>query len=101
MSEAPPTLEEQYRTAIDSVVALPKDVGVYRAQSEKGALKIAALQAELARAVAATAAVVAGDLAYRSRPELGGEGLAHRSGFRTVEHLVKATTGASKQQAVT
>jgi hypothetical protein len=46
-------------------------------------------------------AAIAGELAYRSRPELGGEGLARRTGHRTVENLLKSTTGATREQVVT
>ncbi|HEY4152587.1 MAG TPA: DUF222 domain-containing protein [Pseudolysinimonas sp.] len=51
------------------------------------------------RAVDAQAAVVAAEVAHRSRHELGHDGLAQRMGARTPEKLVQQVTGASAHDA--
>ena len=51
------------------------------------------------RAIDAQAAVVAAEIAHRSRHELGHEGLAQRLGARTPEKLVQQVTGASAHDA--
>jgi hypothetical protein len=56
------------------------------------------LQRELARCrrtIEASEALVAAELAHRSRPELGYDGLAQRLGARTPERLVQQLTGSS------
>jgi len=55
--------------------------------------------AEQRRAIDAQAAVVAAEVAYRSRQELGHGGLAQRLGARTPEKLVQQITGASAHDA--
>jgi len=65
--------------------------------------------AELLQLVAASAlnertarthsAMLAGELARRSAPELGHDGLAQRSGHRTPQKLIQATTGATSRDA--
>jgi len=51
------------------------------------------------RDVDARAAVVAAEIAYRSRHELGHSGLAQRMGARTPEKLIQRVTGASAHDA--
>jgi hypothetical protein len=51
------------------------------------------------RDVDARAAVVAAEIAFRSRAELGHGGLAQRMGARTAERLVQQVTGASAHDA--
>ena len=94
------SIEERYDAAIAAVAALPGDVLEHRGLDNASALRVSQKHAELARLVGAKGAVVAGDLAYRSRPELGGEGLARKTGHRTVQNLIKATTGAPKEQVI-
>lgn len=55
--------------------------------------------AEIGRRVDTAAATVAAEIAYRSRRDLGGEGLAHRLGVRTPERLVQRLTGATARDA--
>ena len=59
------------------------------------------LHAQLTRLVGSTGAAIAGELAYRSRPELGADSLVRRTGHRTVDNLLKLTTGATKEQVKT
>jgi len=92
---------ERYHTAIAALRELPNDVMQLRDMDEAAVLQINSLHAEAGRLLGAAGAVIAGDLAYRSRPELGGDGLARRTGHRTVENLLKLTTGATKEQVIT
>jgi hypothetical protein len=55
--------------------------------------------AEIRRRVDAAAAAVAGEIAHRSRRELGYEGLAQRLGARTPEALVQRVAGTSAREA--
>ncbi|HEX4059260.1 MAG TPA: DUF222 domain-containing protein [Galbitalea sp.] len=92
---------ERYETAIAVLAELPNDVAELRNLDERVVLKINGLHARAARVLGAAGAAIAGDLARRSRPELGGDGLARRTGHRTIENLLKATTGATKEQVLT
>ena len=57
--------------------------------------------AEVGRRVAAAAAALAGEVAFRSRRELGNDGLAQRLGARTPDRLVQRITGATIREAQT
>ena len=72
-----------------------------RSLTDQELLKLTEIQTRCSRILGSGGAVVAGELAHRSRPELGSEGLARRTGHRTVENLLKSTTGATKEQVVT
>ncbi len=56
---------------------------------------------ELRRIVDARSSLVAGEIAYRSRRELGYEGLAQREGFQNAEKLVQSATGSTRRDATT
>jgi len=56
---------------------------------------------EVRRRVDAQAALVAGEIAHRSRRELGAEGLAARRGLRSAEGLISQLTGGSTRDART
>jgi hypothetical protein len=92
-------------TAWSGVVAalesLPTDVASLRGLSEDMFLQINDLQAQASRRLGAGGALIAGEVAHRSRPALGMSGLAQRAGFRTPERLLTQTTGVTKQQAIT
>ncbi len=57
--------------------------------------------AEVQRRVAVVTAAVAGEIAHRSRRELGHEGLAARHGQRSAEGLISRLTGGSARDART
>ena len=57
--------------------------------------------AEIRRVADASAALIAGEIAHRSRRELGYDGLAQREGFRTAEKLVQHETGSTARDAST
>ncbi|MEC5151746.1 DUF222 domain-containing protein [Cryobacterium sp. GrIS_2_6] len=64
--------------------------------SDEAVLEGHVLIAGARRALDTQAAWFAATLARRSRPELGGQGLAARQGFRTPEDLLQAISGSSK-----
>jgi hypothetical protein len=53
------------------------------------------------RRTGASAAVIAAEIAWRSRPDLGYAGLAQRTGARTPESLVQQLTGSTGREAST
>ena len=59
------------------------------------------LSSRLLKVAQSRAAAVAGEVAYRSRPELGSSGLAHRLGYRTPEAMVRVATGSTNREAFT
>lgn len=59
-------------------------------------LALSARNEQLARAHSAT---LAGEVARRSAPEFGHDGMAQRSGHRTPQKLIQATTGATSRDA--
>jgi len=64
-------------------------------------LEAGRVAAENLRLAQKTIAVFAAETAVRSVPELGHDGLAQKSGFRTPELLVRATTGTTLREAAT
>jgi hypothetical protein len=71
----------------------------YRSATDAELLEVAAVLAAQAKQTAAQQALVAGELARRSRPELGFEGLARSLGHRTPEELIRVTTGSTLGEA--
>jgi hypothetical protein len=67
--------------------------------SDPALLELIAASAANERIARAHSAVLAGELSRRSAPELGHEGLAQRSGHRTPQKLIQATTGVSAREA--
>ncbi|HEX4400682.1 MAG TPA: DUF222 domain-containing protein [Galbitalea sp.] len=80
---------------------LPTDALALRGLDEEAFLRINDLQAQASRRLGGGGALIAGEVAHRSRPALGMSGLAQRAGFRTPERLITQTTGVTKQQALT
>jgi hypothetical protein len=92
---------EQFTAALDAVADLPADVTALHVWDETTLLRANELHTKAARLLGAVGAAIAGELAYRSRSELGSDGLARRTGHRTVENLLKSTTGATREQVIT
>ena len=88
-------------TAAEAMRLVPTGVSDYRALDESTLLALNTLNAEVARLNQTHAALVAGEIARRSAPEFGSDGLAQRAGHRTAEQFVKVTTGASGRAATT
>jgi len=87
--------------AVDALRAVPTTVPDYRALDESTLLSLNTLTAEAARLTRTHAALLAGEIARRSAPELGSQGLAQRAGHRTAEQFVKVTHGSSGREATT
>ena len=90
-----------WSSVLSALAQLPTDVAALRGLDEKTLLAINDMQAQAARRLGAGGALIAGEVAHRSRPALGMSGLAQRTGFRTPERLLTQTTGITKQQAKT
>ena len=96
-------LEDTFAVAVAAVLSsvekLPSSVSSVRPLSD---VRLLSLQTELAdarRVLDAASSLVAGEIHHRSRPELGYDGLAQRSGYRTAEKLVQHTTGSTNREA--
>ncbi len=87
------------RTALDVLRAVPRS-GFAQA-TDADLLEVARIVAEVARVSDAHAALAAGVMAERSRPELGAAGLARREGARTVEELLTTTMQVTGRDAAT
>jgi hypothetical protein len=93
-------------TFIDSLAAvrfaasiLPTTIASVRPLDDDHLIDAQRLLAEARRALDASASLIAGEIAYRSRRELGLSGLAQRQGFRTAEKLVQHATGSTARDA--
>ncbi|HEY1529922.1 MAG TPA: DUF222 domain-containing protein [Galbitalea sp.] len=98
---SPTTTEQRFDAAIAVLSQLPTAVTELRVLDEESLLRINELHAAAARVLGTVGAAIAGEIAHRSRPALGMQGLAQRTGFRTPERLLTQTTGATKQQVLT
>lgn len=97
------TLEDTFTTALaaalSAATALPSTVEAVRPLRDADLLTVQKTLAETRRALDSAAALVAGEIASRSRPSLGYDGLAQRAGFRTAEKLVQHTTQMTGRDA--
>ena len=94
-------LVARYAAALAAREAVSMDVAQYRALPESALLAINRMAAESRRLDDLQLAVIAGEIARRSVPELGSRGLAQRAGHRTPEQFVEVTTGSTGRDAVT
>jgi stage V sporulation protein SpoVS len=92
---------ERYCAAGVALSMLPAAVVDYRCLEESALLDLNDECSAMERSLAARRALIAGEIAHRSRPALGAQGLAQRTGHRTVEGFLKHTAGVTGQQAVT
>src|ERR1700759_4948241 len=92
---------EGYRAALGALSQIPVAATEYRALNEFDLLELNGIAAECRRILGGGAALIAGEIARRSAPEFGSQGLAQRSGHRTAEQFIKVTTGATGRDAVT
>lgn len=96
-----PSPLEHLATVVAELERAPIAAGDLRLLGDDDLLSLTDLGAHARRLVDARTALIAGELARRSRPELAHDGLAQRLGHRTVEELVRVTTGESRRDAVT
>ncbi|MFC0681058.1 DUF222 domain-containing protein [Lysobacter korlensis] len=80
---------------------LPATRSAVESLSDEGLMDLQRRLAGIDRHTAAAAAVVAAEIAFRSRPDLGYAGLAQRTGARTPESLVQRLTGSTGREAAT
>ncbi len=99
MSETSSAVLTAFRDATPVLAALPCEVRVFDALDDADVLDVQREIAAQQRLLDARAAVVAGQVARRSAPELGSAGLAQRGGFRTPEELTRVTTGSTAGDA--
>lgn len=96
-------LEDTFTAALaavaSSTAALPLDVAAVRPLGDDELLGLQQTLADAHRTIDACQALVAGEVEHRSRRELGYDGLAQRSGFRTPEALVQHMTGSTARDA--
>lgn len=96
-----PVIPGQLAAVLAAQSAVSHDLVEYRALDDAALLAVNRVSGEIVKAALATASLIAGEVARRSTPELGDRGLARRLGHRTPEQLIKTSTGATGQQAVT
>lgn len=94
-------LLERYRAAAAVLAELPTDAALYGSASEAALLEANQLFASSQVSLRSGGACIAGEIAHRSAPELGSQGLAQRSGARTAEQFIKTTNGVTGRDAVT
>jgi hypothetical protein len=94
-------LLERYRAAAAVLADLPNHAALYAAASEAALLEANQLYAASQVALRNGGAFIAGEIAHRSAPELGSQGLAQRAGARTAEQFIKTTNGVTGRDAVT
>jgi hypothetical protein len=99
MTETPPSLLDAFAASVDAAARVSSSPTAYRPLSDAEFAAACRLSAELKKRADALTAVIAGELAHRSRPALGSDGLAQREGFRTPEEMVRVTTGSTAREA--
>jgi Domain of unknown function (DUF222) len=96
---------DTFGASLDAVLsAAQRMVAQSAAARDLPATALINAQGAIARArrdLDACAAVIAGEIASRSRPAAGHAGLAQQQGFRTPEALVQHTTGSTAREAMT
>jgi hypothetical protein len=88
-----------FTMATETLRLLPDSVEQYDALRDE---EVLALQRQLAtqrRLIESRAALIAGQIARRSARELGSDGLAQRTGYRTPEEMIRVATGSSANDA--
>ena len=98
MSES---LATQLEAAAAALAVVPTDVASFTALTDASLLDLTRLSARVQRAASTTAALIAGEVARRSAPELGHSGLAQAAGYRTPQQLIRVTTGSTARDAAT
>jgi len=98
MSTAPAPLSP-FVAATRALEAVPCSPEAMGAVGDHELLELLRHSAEHERLARAHSAVLAGELARRSAPELGHDGLAQKLGHRTPQKLIQATTGSTSRSA--
>jgi hypothetical protein len=94
-----------FSSALDAVDAaadtLPTSLGLVKALDDTTLLAVQRRLAASRRALDACASLVAGEVSFRSRRDLGYTGLAQREGFQSAKKLIQNSTGATAREATT
>ena len=80
-------------SAVAALTAVPRSGEAYRGLDDDALLALTRVAADEVRLAQLHVSLLAGEIARRSAPELGGDGLAQREGHRTPEEMVRVTTG--------
>jgi hypothetical protein len=98
-------LVDTFTAALDAVrsaaAAIPAEVGIIKELDRDGLLTSLRALSEIRRILDARTSLIAGEIGYRSRGELGYDGFALREGFRTPEALIQHETGSTARGALT
>ncbi|WP_439565366.1 DUF222 domain-containing protein [Microcella sp.] len=87
--------------AVDALTRVPRELDLYRSLGDDALLELTRVAADEVRLAQLHVSLLAGEIARRSAPELGSEGLAQRTGHRTPDELVRVTTGTRVADART
>jgi hypothetical protein len=90
-----------FRAAVMAVEALPVDVSAYGDLPDALLLEANLLAAAASQSLGGSRALIAGEVAHRSTPEMGSQGLAQRFGQRTPVQFMIATNKVTAREAVT
>mgnify|MGYP007127349841 FL=1 len=91
-SASPGVLSVAMSAAVDALAAVPRTPDLVRALDDDVLLDLTRVAAEEVRLAQLHVSLLAGEIARRSAPELGSDGLAQRTGHRTPDELVRVTT---------
>lgn len=95
------TLSAVLVTVVATLESIPPDGEWLRDLDDSSLLSLTDLGAHARRLLDARTALIAGEIARRSQPDLAHTGLAQRLGHRTAEELLRATTGESRRDVTT
>jgi hypothetical protein len=90
-----------FASVVSALEAVPAEVSQYRGLPEAALLALNSMGAACQRLLDSKLALVAGEIAHRSAPELGSQGLAQRNGHKTPAQFITMTTGSSRRAATT
>jgi len=93
------TLATLMASAVTTLERVPREVDAVRALADDELVALTRLAAEEVRIAQLHVSLLAGEIARRSAPELGSDGLAQREGHRTPEEMVRVTTGSRTTDA--
>lgn len=94
-------LTTAFTAAVDALSRVSKNAADYRGLDDSVLLELNILASQQRQLVDAHAALLAGEIAHRSAPALGHNGLAQRSGYRTPEEMVRVSTRSTARDAAT
>jgi hypothetical protein len=101
LTETDAALARAFESALEVLSSIPVDVGVLGRLSEETLLLVNGVAAATREVARTQGMLIAGEVARRSAPELGSDGLAQRTGFRTAEEFVRVTARSTGREAVT